>query len=164
MLLNFLIRFDLLKLHFFLFQKTSFSDIPVQNNSIARSRNNIPLNLILLQIAKLIHYLLQIFLNRVLLSTIAGATDSASLSPFDIQNISCFCNISPIKVEPVFLLVFGGRINTFLLLSKTWLMTFPVTKINMLCAEPYMQQEPRYSRRIQTQTTAPTFTYICMNT
>ena len=101
MLLNFSIWFDLLKLHFFLFLKTSFSDIPVQSNSIARSRNNIPSNLILLQIAKLIHYLLQIFLNRVLLSTIAGATDSASLFPFDIQNTSCFCNISPIKVEPL---------------------------------------------------------------
>ena len=119
MLLNFLIRFDLLKLHFFLFQKTSFSDIPVQNNSITRSRNNIPLDLILLQIAKLIHYLLQIFLNRVLLSTIAGATDSASLSPFDIQNISCFCNISPIKVEPLcFCWFLEGELTRFYFFQK----------------------------------------------
>lgn len=102
MLLNFSIRFDFLKLHFFsVSENFSFSDIPVQSNSIARSRNKIPSNLILLQIPKLIHYLLQILLNRVLLSTIAGATDSASLFPFDIENISCFCNISPIKVEPL---------------------------------------------------------------
>ena len=43
-------------------------------------------------------------------------------------------------------------------------MTFPVTKINMLCAQPYMQQEPRYSRRIQTQTTAQTLTDTRTNT
>ena len=36
-------------------------------------------------------------------------------------------------------------------------MTFPVTKINMLCAEPYIQQEP-HCGRIQTQTTAQTLT------
>ena len=66
MFLNFSIRFDLLKLHFSsVSENFSFSDIPVQSNSIARSRNNIPSNLILLQIAKLIHYLLQIFLNSV---------------------------------------------------------------------------------------------------
>ena len=59
MFLNFSIRFDLLKLHFFsVSENFSFSDIPVQSNSIARSWNNIPSNLILLQIAKLIHYLL----------------------------------------------------------------------------------------------------------
>ena len=39
-------------------------------------------------------------------------------------------------------------------------MTFPVTKINMLCAEPYIQQqEPHCGRKIQTQTTAQTLTY-----
>ena len=37
-------------------------------------------------------------------------------------------------------------------------MTFPVTKINMLCAEPYIQQEP-HCGRIQTQTTAQTLTH-----